>query len=75
MLDKGLACRWIQWTNRTQDRCVITYIDIAQPEVNQLKGGVLTSIIKGAVTMVFIVKRLNACKGRGVEIYCGVLGV
>ena len=53
-----------------------------QPEVNNLKGGVITSIIKGTLVKgLFIVERLNVFKGRKavemgiVEMYCVILDV
>ena len=53
-----------------------------QPEVNNLRGGVITSIIKGALVKgLFTVERLNVFKGMIavemaiVEMYCGVLDV
>ena len=53
-----------------------------QPYVNNLKGGVITSIMKGKLVKgLFIVERLNVFKGRIavemgiVEMYCGVFDV
>ena len=42
----------------------MTIYDTTLPEVNQLKGGVITSIIKGTLVKALHCGEINACMGR-----------